>query len=397
MGNDSVFRRPISPTERLYFPMRQLAPPFLMQAVIHGDGTIDPEDLRHAVAVASEACPGARLRRRGDEWVDSGIAPAVRVVHGHSIQYPYLEADPVLTSPIGPSPEVTAEVLLLTSEPVTLVFRAFHGVMDGMGTALWMTNVLKVLRGETPDAMPDRVADYELVRRIGAPGKATLPLPKYRTAVGSGRQQPGRPRHLLRHRTINATGPGGVARVSAILAAQTQGPSRIMMPVDLRRHDPELRSTANLALPLFLDIEPGQDWTEVKAQIKAGLAQRRELNQMDNSGLVRIPDLIGRAILRTTNWLGSRHGRNLVSATVSHVGAFDLDAISVPGFQPTTVRVVPQHSVAMPLLFGLVESGGKTELAVSCRNGAGVEARLETLLDRIVTTLEHELPVKEKL
>ncbi|WP_406229723.1 peptide synthetase [Nocardia sp. NBC_01009] len=398
MGNDSIFRRPISPTERMYFPMRQLAPPFLMQAMIHGEGTIDREALRQAVAVASDACPGARLRRMGGEWVDSGIAPAVRVVDRHTVQYPDLETDHVLTSPIGPYPGATAEVVLLTAEPVTLLFRAFHGVMDGMGMVLWMTNVLKVLRGETPDAMPDPVADYQLVARIGTPpGKATLPLPKYRSAVGRGRQEPDRPRHLLRHRTIDATGSGGVARVAAILAEQTEGPSRIMMPVDLRRHDPQLRSTANLALPLFLDLEPGQDWTVAKAQLKAGLAQRRELNQMDNSGLVRIPDLVGRAILRTTNWLGSQYGRNLASAIVSHVGVFDLDALSPPGFRPTTIRVVPQHSVAMPLLFGLVESGGKTELSVSCRNGVGIEARLEALLDHIVARLEQELPVREKL
>ncbi|GAB2632135.1 peptide synthetase [Nocardia goodfellowii] len=389
-----TFRRAISPTERMYFPMRDMAPPFLMQLVIPGEGTIDAEQLRQAVEVAARACPGARLVRRGKEWIDSGIAPAVRVVAGHSLAEPKLETDPVLTGPIGPSPDSTVEVLLLTGTPTTVVFRVFHGVMDGRGMVLFATSVLRVLRGETPAELPDPIADAELVRRIGAPGRPAAMVPTYRCALGHGRQEPHAPRHLLRRRTIQASGAGALARVAALLADRTAGTSRIMMPVDLRRHDPGLRSTANLALPLFLDIEPGTPWTAVKAEIKSGLAERRELNQMAATKITMVPDAANRALLRSLNRMGADHGRNLASATVSHMGRFTRDELAVPGFEPTAVFTLPQHSVAMPLLFGLMEFDGRTELTVSARNGAGLEQRLEDLLDRIVQMLEQELSVR---
>ncbi|WP_316574156.1 peptide synthetase [Nocardia canadensis] len=394
MNGSSTFRRPISTTERMYFPMRDLAPPFLMQLVVPGDGDLDPDRLRRAVAVAATVTPGARLVRRGAEWVDAGIAPAVRVVPGHVLHETTLEADPVLTSPIGPTPETTVEVLLLTGAPVTLVFRVFHGVMDGMGMVLWVTNVLRALRGQDPIPQLDPVADQELVDRVGAPGKPATMVPRYRSATGRGRQRRGVARHLLRHRRIDAAGPGALARVCALLAAETPGTSRIMMPVDLRRHDPALRSTANLALPLFLDIESGRDWTWVKEQIKTGLRERRELNQLANTRITLVPDPVNRGVLHTTNWLGARWGRNLASATVSHMGRFTADELAVPGFRPTGLYVLPQHSVAMPLLFGLTEFDGHTDLTVSARNGDGVEARLEALLDGIVAMLETELAAR---
>ncbi|MFJ2838165.1 peptide synthetase [Nocardia sp. NPDC087230] len=394
MNGSSTFRRPISTTERMYFPMRDLAPPFLMQLVVPGDGDLDPDRLRRAVAVAATVTPGARLVRRGAEWVDAGIAPAVRVVPGHVLHETTLEADPVLTSPIGPTPETTVEVLLLTGAPVTLVFRVFHGVMDGMGMVLWVTNVLRALRGQDPIPQLDPVADQELVDRVGAPGKPAAMVPRYRSATGRGRQRRGVARHLLRHRRIDAAGPGALARVCALLAAETPGTSRIMMPVDLRRHDPALRSTANLALPLFLDIESGRDWTWVKEQIKTGLRERRELNQLANTRITLVPDPVNRGVLHTTNWLGARWGRNLASATVSHMGRFTADELAVPGFRPTGLYVLPQHSVAMPLLFGLTEFDGHTDLTVSARNGDGVEARLEALLDGIVAMLETELAAR---
>ncbi|MFE3053472.1 peptide synthetase [Nocardia sp. NPDC059239] len=392
-----MFRRPISPTELIYFPMRDLAPPFLMQLVVEGQGSIDPEALRRAVATAADANPGARLVRDGKQWVDSGVAPSVRVVD-HVLEYPALEADPVLTSPIGPTPDATVEVLLLTADlpegeqgPTTLVFRVFHGVMDGMGMVMWATDVLRVLRGEEPVGAPDPIADAELVRKIGAPGRPTLMLPRFRSAVGHGRQDPGEPRHLLRTRTIHATGPGALMRVAALLAEEGGPISRIMIPVDIRRHDPELRSTANLALPLFLDVRPGMDWKQFNEIKRAGLKENRELNQMDNGGLKYLPQAAGRGLLRTLNLLGSRTGRNLASATVSHMGRYDLDALAVPGFAPTAIKVMPQHSVAMPLLMGMTECGGRTELTVSVRNGRGIPERLDALLDRIVRTLESEL------
>ncbi|MFE3191811.1 peptide synthetase [Nocardia sp. NPDC059240] len=385
-----MFRRPISPTELIYFPMRDLAPPFLMQFVVEGEGSIDPEALRRAVATAAAANPGARLVRDGKQWIDSGVAPDVRVVD-HALQYPALEADPVLTSPIGPNADATVEVLLLTGAPTTLVFRVFHGVMDGMGMVMWATDVLRVLRGEEPVGAPDPIADAELVRKVGAPGRPTLMLPKFRSALGHGRQERGEHRHLLRTRTIHATGPGALMRVAALLAEEGGPLSRIMIPVDIRRHDPALRSTANLALPLFLDVRPGMDWKQLNDIKRAGLKENRELNQMDNGGLKYLPQAAGRGLLRTLNVLGARTGLNLASATVSHMGRYDLDELAVPGFAPTAIKVMPQHSVAMPLLMGMTECGGRTELTVSVRNGRGIPERLDALLDRIVRTLETEL------
>lgn len=391
MSNAPVFRRKITPTERLYFCTRQVTPPFVMHIAVHGDGSLDPAALQAAVDVASAAAPGARLVRDGRDWVDSGLAATVRVVPGWSLNYDALEHDAVLNSPIGPTPDRTTEVLLLTGAQTTVLFRAFHGVMDGMGLRLWVDDVFRALRGQRPVGAPDPVADAELVARTGAPGRPTLVLPTFEAPSGRGRQDPAAPRWLLRHRTIEATGKGIVARVAAILAGESDTKSRFMIPVDLRRHDPALRSTANLALPLFLDVAPGEDWETVRERMRGGLRDRRELNELDNGKLSKFPDAVLRTVLRGSNWLGARLNRNMVSATVSHLGTVDLDEMAVPGWTPTAMRLLPQHSGAMPLLFAMVESHGKLELTVSCRNGAGVEPRLEALLDTITARLETEL------
>lgn len=383
----TVFR-PLSPTEYMYFPMRDLAPPFLMQMVVPGDGQLTADRLREAVRVAASVCPGARLRREGRFWVDTETPPPVREVAGHVLDYARLEQDSLLGSPLT---DATCEVVLLTGDPVTVLFRVFHGVMDGGGMMLWARSVFAVLRGEQPLLLTDPVADEQLIQRVGRPGRAAPKMPAhYRSAVGHGRQERGEPRHLLRHRSIAGAPTRAVARLAALLADHAGTPARIMVPVDLRRHDESVRSTANLALPLLLDIAPGQPWQAVYATMWDKLSEDRELDQLASPSIANIPAPVMRALLRTGNRIGARRGRNLTSATISHLGRVDLGDWAVPGWKPTAVRVFPQHDVVTPLLFTMVEAGGRTELSVAARNGRGIAGRLEILLDRIEGTFDSD-------
>src|SRR5690606_33587518 len=111
----------------------------------------------------------------GRHWVDSGIPPEVRVVTGYRLPDAVLDLDPVVHGPIGGSAagSATVEVVVLTEAPTTVLFRAFHGVMDGGGLGLWMSDVFRALRGAEPVGATDPTTDEELVARLGAQGSAT--------------------------------------------------------------------------------------------------------------------------------------------------------------------------------------------------------------------------------
>ncbi|MCZ9635194.1 non-ribosomal peptide synthetase [Rhodococcus sp. BH5] len=383
-----VFTRPISATERLYLATAPLAEPFAIQLLVEGAGDIDVDVLRRAVERASDACPGARLVRRGDAWVDSGLAPHLEIVEHGGVDFTALDANPILTRPLGVTADATTEVVLVTSDPTTFIFRAFHGVMDAKGLGTWAADVFRVLRGEEPLGAPDPTADHTLVDHIGAPGTPTRLLPTCRSPLGAGAPTRGGEQFLWRHRSVDGTHPSAVARIAAVLADTTGHPVRLMVPVDLRRHDPTIRSTANLALPLFLDADPGQSAAEINARLLVGMVEGRELNEMDNGGLAKIPTPIIRRILKSVHTFGARTNRNLVSAIVSHAGKIDLAALSAPEFAATAVRALPVHIGLVPISFVVVESGTRTEITVSCRAGRGVAERLEALLDRIIAEFD---------
>ncbi|MFB8007060.1 amino acid adenylation domain-containing protein [Nocardia sp. NPDC056000] len=395
----SAFRRRISPTERMYLSAREVHPHFLIQVIVEGTGALDPDKLRDAVQVASLAHPGSRLERSGRDWVARADTPRVKVIANTTVDYDRLTEDDILNGPISRPDYVSeapnCEVVLLTADPVTVIFRGFHGVMDAKGLQMWAADVFRVLRDETPEGADDPTTDLEFALRLGIPGSPAPMRVRFRSPIGHGAAVAGRP-FLLRHRNVPGTTTAIAARVGEIVARATGSTARLMIPVDLRRHDAELRSTANLTLPLFLDTEPGESWREINGRMLAGLMRRDELNQMKNPGLEQIPVPVAKAAVRTIDAIGRRTGRNLCSAIVSHAGKVALADFAGPDFTPTGVVAIPAHTGLAPISFAIVESEHSTGITVSCRNGHGVAERLETLLDSIAAALtEPEQPVQQ--
>lgn len=185
--DDNVYSRPVSPTET-WFLVYPESVPGVIQIVIEGAGRIGHDELIRAVDTASGACPGARLTRQGMTWMDSGMAPAVRVLPGDRVdRHTFADAAELHSPLMGNDGGPTCELLLLTGEESdTLIVRAFHGVMDGQGVRTWAEDIFRVLRGEEPVGAPSRITENELIEQAGAPRERRSPL----TLTGRPRSDP---------------------------------------------------------------------------------------------------------------------------------------------------------------------------------------------------------------
>ncbi|MEY9212586.1 non-ribosomal peptide synthetase [Thermobifida halotolerans] len=378
------YRRRVSPAERLYLAGARPDRPLVIQLVVEGRGGLDPRTLERAVARACAALPGTRLVRRG-QWVDSGRTPPVRRVAA-SATGAVDPNGPDLRRELPPDTGPTCEVLLATDGAGTaraVVFRAFHGVMDGRGVLLWAAGVFRALRGEPVPPAKDTLTDDALAARLGAVGRRPLLGPRWRSPLGGGPRAAG-PGVVLR-RPVDGRHPGLVARVAAAVAAG-HGPSRFMVPVDLRRHAPEAASTGNLALPVFLDGRDGEPWQAWHGRLLRALAERREaVVGRAERALAALPVVGAAALLGLADSAMTRTGRYLSTAIISHLGAVDPADYSGGGFTASAVFSLPVHSPLVPFSVVAVESPGRTELTLACAATAAGPA--QALLERIADTL----------
>ncbi|MFD7082406.1 amino acid adenylation domain-containing protein [Streptomyces sp. NPDC059918] len=395
------YRRPVSPTEHLYLAAGHARGAMALRIVVEGRTAPGPAALRAAIARAAETCPGSRLVRRGAVWTAEGPLPAIRYAApaagridvSHPATAALLTGHPHRNAPPG------CEVLVipgLASEAATLVFSASHALMDGHGALTWVREVFRALRGEPGTPALARDTDRALLRRLGSTARRPALVPAHPSPLGP--RPPGPERTLWLRRTLPTRHPALTARLAQALtdsAAATgtrsggagRGGTRVMIPVDLRRHRPGIAATGNLTLPLFLDLDPGQEWPRAQVTLLRALADGRELAGGFEPALLPLPPAAAGLLLRAAQAGTVRADRHLASAVVSHLGRLDPAEFSGGGFTATTLYALPVHAPLVPVSMVATETDTATELTMGVRGGPGVAERATRLLDEILTRL----------
>jgi hypothetical protein len=380
MDTATGFTRRIDPIEWWFlgFPAKMSA---ALNLCVEGTGHVDPEDLRRAVAIASDACPGARLVRRGRTWVDSGTAPAVTVAHG-------LPADaPELRTPLPGRAGATCEVVLFPGPGPTVVFRAGHAVMDVRGLLWWARDVFRALRGEEPVGAASRATfqdlDDPLHRRAPGPGSdAEVP-----SLLGVPPQADLR-RQLWRRRTIEGTVPALEARLAAALVEMSGHPvAPVGFVVDVRPAHPEIRSTGNLSLAVSLDLRSGDAWPDVDRQLSQALSERTCRVDAPGAEILKAPLLLLRHIVRRLDRGARREDRHGLLAEVYHLGRVRPEWFHTDGFTAAGGYALCPMEPGAALCVVATEGDGRTDLTLSWWDGPGMSERVDVLLDRLGTAL----------
>ncbi|MER6356299.1 non-ribosomal peptide synthetase [Streptomyces sp. NPDC001634] len=380
-----TYQRAVTPDEWLYLG---LPTPHEVQYVIHGEGDLRPEDLVAAVGAASEASPGTRLVRRGKLWVDSGVSPAVHVMD-HPLDRRRLDS-PALQTWVS-RPGTTFEVLLFPGDPASVVLRGRHEVTDAQGVALWGADVFRVLRGQQPVGAASPLNSTEFLEGLHPeglppipPGAGALKWPSPLGPVPSGIRKV-----VWRNRTVSGTHTAATAKVAAALAA-TYGPEgrgSFFVPVDLRRHDPGIRSTAWLSRALILDVDSGEEWERVHQNLLAALAEGKEVALRTAPSMMRMPLPAVRLMSKAVARAAARSDRYCALSFVTHLGTFGLDEFSADGFRATAVYALGGVGPGTPPALDLMDAGDHTEITVTWLDGPGVAERAEALLDTVEEAL----------
>lgn len=400
--------RPMSATERLWVVAEHMHPPFVNQLVLEAEpgASLSEERLAQAVGAAAAAHPGTRLRSAGAlgwaRWVDDAPLPPVLSVDGSAWSGRSPAGAAFLQLPLPAATGPTTGVLRVEGDPLRLVIRSHHATMDGGGTHLFARDLFRALRGEPLEGSTlDPTVDVDIARslepppfsrrehRFGAP-----------TGVARGR--------LDRTTWLRRTHTGSTRRLLPRLAVAlhtvaqqwTELPLSLSVPVDLRRHRPELRSTANLTGAVFLDLDvdlrssphgrqlaPDLRLAELLAERAAGgeagkgLVAGQPLRWLPLSWLVGL----GRHFMRKE----VKAGRYPSSGVISNLGRMDLAALSCPGFAARTAFWIPPASEGQRLFLTMTGGGSDgVELCCTMAEAFASDGRLEALMDGLIEALE---------
>jgi hypothetical protein len=381
--SENPYTRRIDPIEHwfLAFPKKMSA---VENLCVEGIGRLDADELRRAVAVASAACPGARLVRRGRTWVDGGVDPEVRVVRGRTADP---GAAPELRAPLPTRTGATCEVVLFDGPSPTVVFRAGHVVMDVRGLAMWARDVFRVLRGERPSGAASAATVLDLDDPFYELAGTSEPSVKVPSLLGV---PPGADlaRQVWRRRTVERDVPDLSARLAAALVeASGQEVAPMGFMVDLRTFHPEVASTGNLSLAISMDLRAGDSWHEVDRRLRAALTERDCRVDAPDAEILKAPRPILRHVVRRADGNARRDDRLSLVAEVYDLGAMPPEWFSTAGFTAAGAYVLCPMEPGAAVTVITTQRPGRTDLTAAWWDGPGMAERVDALLDRLCAAL----------
>ncbi len=395
ISNSSIknkYTRKLSIPERGWIIYGDLFPPFANQMIIEGCGNPDIKLWKDAITKASQANPGSRLVLRGClhtcRWIDSGKTPPLREVDGREWSGYSPDGAPFLKDRLFVKNGPTCEVVIIHGKPLRIAFRTHHSVMDGRGTLLWVEDIFRVLRGESPIGSFSTLTDFELARSFQKEYRKPFPrdniVPTGRAVGQSSGVSWGR-------RRINGNYSKLLAQEAVLLAREARrhadGNFLIAITVDLRPHKPNLRSSGNLTNVIYAEIKPDTSSEELDNNIKQQLTNNCD-GMLDRSDRLihYIPLWLLKKMARRLINEGHSSGQYGFSGIISNLGLLKLEDYTGGSFQPDTIFFVPPGG-ANPAFMVLAGTNNGVELTLSLPDVLASDGRLEASLDRIANGL----------
>jgi len=390
------YTRSLSFNERLYLCLDEICPPLCNQLFFEGSGSLDYAKWCKAVEIASEANPGSRLVLEGylgsSRWVDSGLTPRVREVDGSTWDGYGPEGAPFLMERLLYHEGPTCEVILIRGSKPRVAFRTHHGVMDGRGTMTWIEDIFRALNGLDVLGAPLTLNDYQLARSFQKQKCESYPVehiaPTGR-AIGNERGMIWK-RIIIEGRYHNILG-----RCAKLIAREAWkhspgGVVRIGIPVDMRPRLGGQRSTANLVLPVIVEVKPEttpeQIADDIAFQIKHGyegmLSPGDDLHRYVP---VRLLASLARKIIDV------RHSRGLYSLSgyLTHMGHIPVDNFRGGGFQATAFWGIPPGEY-YPFFLGMASYGNTQAFCLTMPKVLASEGRMDEILNNILQGLQND-------
>lgn len=370
------------------------------QIILEGEGPIDIDGFRRAVSRAAQANPGSRLRLAGNSlrarWIPDGQEPKVRTVSNCTWDgMSHVGSGFIRADELSANEGVTGEFVVATApsgKKQFIVFRNLHSIMDGMGYMHFLQEVFRAMRGEKLAGTNAFFREADLMLSVDSDRRAQIRYKdfKVRPAYATGGPRGGEIGDSWQKTVIEGPLMLLSARVSAAVAEfahrYSDTKARIAVPVNLRRHMPEISSTMNLTGLQYIELFKGDSFMKFQQILHEALKKNNDTNYAKSSELLRMLPFswMERLSCRTPrNYL--KH-RIIETIMVSDLGGFKAKDFTGGGFSATQLFGVPLPGNAFGLLSTL---DNRVAVTIGMPKVYANEGRLSALMDHITAKLDQ--------
>ena len=366
------YRRKISDTEWGYIILNYKKALSVIQIVIEGIGDIETDKLKSAASHVNQCFPDSTLGIVNKEWVTKFNIPDVKKIRAFGWDGFNFEDERVNKSvfqkKMNPFRDSLCSIVIIDRghSLYSVVFRIFHGIMDGQGALLYIKSIMMQLRGEQIKKTNWIKSDIEFLANINAtnfPNKLSFNQKSlFRSSSLYNKKL-----HWKRI-TLPQSYLGIIPKIAKALSSHlTHSNNVIMIPTDLRRHQKKVITTGNLSLPIYLKYDKNQDWSSIYKKLFKELLLNNDLNIKNaNLGIIpKFPFSICQILLSSMILYQNITSKYLCGGTISSLGKINLNEFSTSSFKVRSLFSMATHQPMVPISLAVTETINKTEITLS--------------------------------
>lgn len=321
--------------EYIYSLGQEISPSFSLQFLIKGKGRIQPDKLQAAIAQLADLFPQSRIASNGKRWKFNGNVPCL-ILHEHRAPEDFND---VLYRKGLPDLGGRLMEFHLFDES-ELLFRIHHSVVDAKGAQIILRNLFALLREEKVEAYSGFDPDEALRDQLSKRPEKSRESYAFRWPGFPLSPDPLAFQTRLIDVPFRVEAP--LARLAVWYAQKFGDESRIMIPVDLRRHEGAKQAASNLSLPIYLQVEPQNSWQEVQAKLLQALHEQQELKKDRWEKLAKSsPGFLLKAMMKFGIRKAHRQKTFPMSGILSDNGSIDLGDFGTENFTASQLISLP--------------------------------------------------------
>lgn len=388
-----AFYRHLSPVERTsYLAFEEPnCSPRVNQFVIEGKGDLEVAELKKAVEQTARVHPGCRLQLKGKSklsyWDDAGPLPLVSEVDASSWDGRTTVQTEFFYAPMSYRDGPTVELVILRGETARLLVRTHHAVMDGGGTMIFLRDLFRALRGEALQGSNSNVADFD-VFKMNDFGGGNYQMEPMNAIPALGTPEANGKGFNWRRAVAQGSPPRALQKVALAIAREAHshgaGKVRLRIPVDLRRHlDDSTVTLANCTGAIDLEVAEEDTDKTLFRQMAQKLKSNQDLVMSRKLGMASWAPIgmfgISDAVIQNSY----RRGTFQRTGTISHMGKFNGQEYSFPGFDAHIAYGTPPRFDLQSIYVGLWDSSYGTQVLLGSPEAFSSGGRLDAFMQKL--------------
>lgn len=374
--------RSISDGELMFCDVQELINSYTIQVLLEYTGNITLKEIESTINDVVKDNPGTNVLKNKNNWCLSNEKIIVKQLSFNSKEN--LLNEDFFNETVDFTKRSIELYLLKVKNAKYLVFKFFHGVVDGKGSLLIIQNFLNRLCGLDIISYKNDVTDKEFISNFDYYNEKESLKPKYRLKNINKIDSYKLEWHVI---TIDKYIPNIVAKIAKVIQRYFDNDNvKFMIPVDLRNYDRETKRIGNLILPIYLDVSEDEDINKVAGKLLLSLKNKKELNMNNAKGYNYhiYPEIVRKPVIKMFfNYLRNKN-KFFVGAIISHLGRINLN--SSKKIEIKNIISLPNHQPLTPFSIVITEYKNKTNIAIcTYKNEIPKE-----ILNKIINDIERD-------